>query len=1744
MNEIQLADLNIGFSGIDTSELPISIDTDSENNVFVLTFGNGIQKRNEAGGNPVPFINGLNSPVDFYIDDSDFFYVADYSEEGSCGTNGKIKKYNSEGVKVNEFYTGFYRPLGVAVGRNGNIYVAEYNPSGSGCENTEMSRVSVYNQDGTRIDHNPYVIRPYRIAVNSQGVVYVSQEGGDNPAVLIMNSELDIQGELPEVQSPGSVVVDAFDFIHVNEYAGRLDFSKFVNFDNIGFSEAQDIAQDIDNGIDDNAFGIRIYRPDQTFAYLYKQEIDFPVDIAFNSCDKMYVNNGFVDGGNVIFIGYVPNTIEFDLEIYRRTPSMDVTPPLAVCISDPLVFNIGVDETITIQESDIDSGSFDLCGEVELRLDKVNFSSTDEGDNLVTLTVIDNYGQQSTCQAIVTINVDEDVDTDDPVISCPDDISQETDPGECGAIVNFPNATATDNSGTASVTRTDNTGLDSGDLFPVGTTTISFRATDAAGNFSDCSFTITIDDNEDPTISCPENINQTVAFGETSKIVNYTVGFDDNCKGFSVQQTAGIASGEEFPVGETITNTFVITDASGNTEDCSFTVTVTVEEDTEAPVINCPDDIFQGTDPGQCRAIVNFVEVTATDNSGSDVSITRIDNTEFDNGDYFPVGTTTLSYRATDEAGNSSECSFTISIEDNEAPVISNCIDENPSFTILEGESHIIDDYTTQVLVSDNCDNDPLITQQPPRGTEITSDQQVILKAVDESGNESELCSFTVEINVEEAYEFRCIGELTVLLGEEAQNSSVTEIPTSEFITSDISNLDLELNVQQFTCDDIGTFDLEINASHKETGEEYSCTVQVSVEDVGAPLIICPAEPISLDLPEDGYLVPDFFENRVSDNCNTIEQLELVQDLEPGTILDSSGTYTINLTATDTYDNVETCVVTVILEENDNTTPEITCPDKQTLDVGDNCEIPLPDYTDLVTTNPDLEVIQTPAPGTMISSTQQINFSATLNGETVSCEFELEVINPANDYSMLCPLTGVNIYEIDASEDGVIVNFDEPTVTGACGEVEIEQTQGPASGSLFPVGTHLVSFTAIDEARRQLDCSFEIVVIRENQLSLSCPGEYEIFADENCQYVIPDFSEIISFTPEDAIIEQSIEPGATTITNADPFITIRATYEGETESCDIYLLLVDETPPVVNCLADRTVEVEEGEIYSLPDFRNELDRSDNCGIAEITQQPIPGTELEDDTIIFLNITDEAGNTTQCDFLLSIREKGSIDFSCIIEEYELSPNEDCEYRMPDFSTILEYGPEDAEFTQAISPGTLLEEDTELQVSVSYEGEIKTCILYVSLVDDKAPEAVCVGQLDIVLEEGETRIITAEMIDNGSFDTCGEVSLSIDQSEFTSEDEGDNTVILTVTDEAGNTATCESLVRVIISDSNVNNPPVGIEDIYTTTVNTQLNISATDGVLANDYDLDDDELSVRLDTDVQNGNLQLNEDGSFIYTPDQDFIGQDYFTYIASDGELDSNIMFVSLYVIDDSGDFSCADQVVLNLGPDGAASLDISNLYSGDSDGLEFSISRQDFGCEDIGDNIVSLTYTGRLEGSCDITVKVIDDEPPVLNLQDISIDLNLEGVATINFQDINDGSFDACDPNVVYILSKNVFTCKEVGENLVRVTAEDASGNVSTAMVRVTVFVEEGICSEAEGSEYIFIYPNPNSGEFQVATPGDITISRIEIFDHRGRFVTARNFTENDTEYNMQVEGLQEAIYILKLDTNEGEVVKRMIFKH
>jgi hypothetical protein len=105
---------------------------------------------------------------------------------------------------------------------------------------------------------------------------------------------------------------------------------------------------------------------------------------------------------------------------------------------------------------------------------------------------------------------------------------------------------------------------------------------------------------------------------------------------------------------------------------------------------------------------------------------------------------------------------------------------------------------------------------------------------------------------------------------------------------------------------------------------------------------------------------------------------------------------------------------------------------------------------------------------------------------------------------------------------------------------------------------------------------------------------------------------------------------------------------------------------------------------------------------------------------------------------------------------------------------------------------------------------------------------------------------------------------------------------------------NIATATIAVNPVNDAPVSVTDAYRTKRNLTLDVPAP-GVLANDQDIEDTRLTVTLVNGVSHGTLTLNTDGSFIYTPNSDFRGEDTFTYQISDSEGATSLTTVTINV---------------------------------------------------------------------------------------------------------------------------------------------------------------------------------------------------------------------------------------------------------
>ena len=150
---------------------------------------------------------------------------------------------------------------------------------------------------------------------------------------------------------------------------------------------------------------------------------------------------------------------------------------------------------------------------------------------------------------------------------------------------------------------------------------------------------------------------------------------------------------------------------------------------------------------------------------------------------------------------------------------------------------------------------------------------------------------------------------------------------------------------------------------------------------------------------------------------------------------------------------------------------------------------------------------------------------------------------------------------------------------------------------------------------------------------------------------------------------------------------------------------------------------------------------------------------------------------------------------------------------------------------------------------------------------------------------------------------------------------------------------NVATVAIEVRPVNGAPVATNDTFC--VDEDAVLTPGQGVLVNDFDAEGDPLTVELVSDVANGVLSLNADGTFTYTPDADFNGEDHFIYRVSDGTAFSNLAAVNITVVSVNDAPVAADDAFgvkqgesLELAPAGA----LANDHDVDGDPLTLIVA--------------------------------------------------------------------------------------------------------------------------------------------------------------------------------------------------------------
>ncbi|MDG1295492.1 MAG: HYR domain-containing protein, partial [Saprospiraceae bacterium] len=623
---------------------------------------------------------------------------------------------------------------------------------------------------------------------------------------------------------------------------------------------------------------------------------------------------------------------------------------------------------------------------------------------------------------------------------------------------------------------------------------------------------------------------------------------------------------EFFCVGTT-TVLYTLIDEAGNDYECSFDVTV---EDVQDPVVVCPDDIIIQLNGGECRKLVCFEPLSATDNCAVVDTVYTVEPcTEFE------IGITPVTITIFDEAGNSDECTFDIEIIEyvpdpytmicNDLVNISlgsDCVEELHADMILEGNNyHCYEDYI--ITISDV--SGPISTSPEVTINDVGNTYTVMVLDPD-SGNS---CWGEITIEDYNIPQLECPTDITISCLDPSDASFTGEaILTSceasiEWITNDIL-LDFD------NCEDVQSEITRIWTVVDESGNVNNCVQTIEIERIQLgdiefpgnydgitnPVINCidaaanPAitSPLSTGTPRVGI-----YALNVGPNCG------LAINVEDQEFFLCDGSYDIIRTWM-VYDGclpavpgVNPIAYSQVIKVVDDSAPLLTCPDDMTISVdGDNnCkatfEVPAIGVADacssyeVITNTPNGSIFGN---GGLITNvpkgTFDIKYQVQDNCNNISaCEFKLTIEDGVTPI-MICQEQTDVVLTTDGTAIAYYESFDTGTYDNCCLDYfEVARMDDNIFGETIAFDCEdelvMVILKAFDCNGNMNQCMVEVTVEDKFNPTITCPANatidcnvYNLDFAASLEYATTAMNDDPDLSAEDAFVFLSSSFGSVT----------------------------------------------------------------------------------------------------------------------------------------------------------------------------------------------------------------------------------------------------------------------------------------------------------------------------------------------------------------------------------------------------------------------------------------------------------------------------------------------------------------------------------------------------------------------------------------------------------------------------------------
>jgi gliding motility-associated-like protein len=910
---------------------------------------------------------------------------------------------------------------------------------------------------------------------------------------------------------------------------------------------------------------------------------------------------------------------------------------------------------------------------------------------LYQITVTDNLG----CQAIETINVTTVPDVTDPEVFCiATNPVVTTDEDQCFYTVNTTawDATATDNCVVVSLTAELEfggvvvaSGLTTlnGVAFQLGTTTVTWTATDGLSNTASCSFDVTVEDDQAPSfVSCFASA-QTVDTDLNECTYTMTTDAwdaiaDDNCTVSTVTAeleyggvvvASGLTTLENlvFQLGTT-TVTWTVTDGSLNTETCVFEVVV---EDNQLPsfvaCIASTQTVDMDADVCTYTMTTNAWDAVATDNctvasvTAELTGATTASGLTTLNGVTFGLGTTVVTWTVTDGSTNTETCVFEVVVEDNQLPSFVACIASTQTVdTDADVCTYTMTTNAWDAIATDNCTVASVTAELTGatmasglttlNGVTFGLGTTVVTWTVTDGSTNTETCVFEVVVEDNQLPSFvACIASTqtvdtdadvcTYTMTTNAWDAVATDNCTVASVTAELTGATTAsgLTTLNGVTFGLGTTVVTWTVTDGSTNTE-TCVFEVVVEDNQLPsFVACIASTQTVDTDADVCtytMTTNAWDAIATDNCTVAS---VTAELTGATMASGLttlngvtfglGTTVVTWTVTDGSTNTETCVFEVVVEDN-----------------------------------------QLPSFVACIASTQTVDTDADV------CTYTMTT----------------NAWDAVATDNCTVASV-TAELTGATTASGLTTLNGVT----FGLGTTVVTWTVTDGSTNTETCVFEVVV-EDNQLPsfVACIASTQtVDTDADvCTYtmttnawdaVATDNCTVASVTAE--LTGATTASGLTTLNGVTfglgtTVVTWTVT-DGSTntETCVFEVVVEDnQLPSFVACIASTQTVDTDADVCTYTMTTNAWDAvaTDNCTVASVTAELTGATTASGlttlngvtfglgTTVVTWTVTDGSTNTETCVFEVVVEDNQLPSFvACIASTQTVDTDADvCTYTM--------------------------------------------------------------------------------------------------------------------------------------------------------------------------------------------------------------------------------------------------------------------------------------------------------------------------------------------------------------------------------------------------------------------------------------------------------------------------------------------------